>query len=499
MGRVESGLTGWTPQGFPARFVAVSAALRSTVRSAAAVAAVGLVTFVFVAVIPGNSTTVALSYFVVILSIASTWGIFESTLASFVAVACLNFFFLPPVRTFTIADPQNWVALLAFMATAIVTSQLSGRARQRTLETLARQRDLEQLYALGRALLLWDGAAPPAQAVASDIAAAFGLPSVALYNRHADAIARAGAVDLPEVDAALHEVALQGTVLQPRPNLVITAIRLGGAPIGGLAMAGETLTDTVVQSIANLAAIALERARGQDAITRAEAARHSGELRATLLDAVAHEFKTPLTSVKAAASALTEKLPAGASEHELATIICEESDRLEGLVNDATQVLRLESGDFRLRKAPVRVHDLVAQTIAELSARLDGRAFANAVAPDLVADIDSSLMRIALRHLGDNAIKYSRAGSTITIGASPGPTGGTLDLIVHNTGSQVAADDAARLFDRFYRGGQSRSIAGSGMGLAIVRQIARAHGGDVALEADGSGTSFRITLPRRTS
>ena len=81
------------------------------------------------------------------------------------------------------------------------------------METLARQRDLEQLYALGRALLLWDGTSPPAQAVASDIAAAFGLPSVALYDRHADAIARAGAVDLPDVDAALHEVALQGTVL----------------------------------------------------------------------------------------------------------------------------------------------------------------------------------------------------------------------------------------------------------------------------------------------
>jgi two-component system sensor histidine kinase KdpD len=476
----------------------VSTALRSTVRSAGAIAAVGVVTFVFVAVIPGNSTTVALSYLVVILSIASTWGIFESTLASFAAVACLNFFFLPPVRTFTIADPQNWVALLAFMATAIVTSQLSGRARQRTLETLARQRDLEQLYALGRALLLWDGASPPAQAVATDIAASFGLPSVALYDRHADAIARAGAVDLTDVDGALHEVALQGTVLQPRPNVVITAIRLGGAPIGGLAMAGETLTDTVVQSVANLAAIALERARGQDAITRAEAARHSGELRATLLDAVAHEFKTPLTSVKAAASALAEKLPEGASEHELATIICEESDRLEGLVNDATQVLRLESGDFRLRKTPVRVHDVAAQTIAELGARLDGRTCVNAAAPDLVVQIDGSLIRVALRHLVDNAIKYSRPGSTITIGASPGPAGGTVDLIVHNTGSQVAAEDAARVFDRFYRGGQSRSIAGSGMGLAIVRQIARAHGGDVALEADESGTSFRITLPRGT-
>jgi two-component system, OmpR family, sensor histidine kinase KdpD len=474
----------------------MSTALRSTVRSAVAVAAVGVVTFVFVAVIAGNSTTVALSYLVVILSIASTWGIFESTLASFAAVACLNFFFLPPVRTFTIADPQNWVALLAFMATAIVTSQLSGRARQRTLETLARQRDLEQLYALGRALLLWDGASPPAQAVATDIAAAFGLPSVALYDRHADAIARAGAVDLSDVDGALHEVALQGTVLQPRPNLVITAIRLGGAPIGGLAMAGETLTDTVVQSVANLAAIALERARGQDAMSRAEAARQSGELRATLLDAVAHEFKTPLTSVKVAASALTDKLPAAAPEHELAVIIGEECDRLEGLVNDATQVLRLESGDFRLRRAPVRAHDLVAQTIAELSARLDGRTFVNAAPANLVVDVDGSLARVALRHLTDNAIKYSRAGSTITLGAEPGRAVDTVDLVVHNTGSEVPSADASRVFDRFYRGAHSRSIAGSGMGLAIVRQIAHAHGGDVSLETDAGGTSFRISVPK---
>ena len=459
-------------------------------------AAVGLVTFVFVAVIPGNSTTVALSYLVVILSIASTWGIFESTLAAVVAVACLNFFFLPPVGTFTIADPQNWIALLAFMATAIVTSQLSGRARLRTVETLARQRDLERLYALGRALLLWDGATSPAQAVASDIAAAFGFSSVALYDRHADAVARAGASDLPGVESALHEVALQGTVLQPRPDVIVTAIRLGGAPIGGLAMAGEPLTDTVVQSVANLAAIALERARGQDAMSRAEAARQSGELRATLLDAVAHEFKTPLTSVKVAASALTDKLPAVAPEHELAVIIGEECDRLEGLVNDATQVLRLESGDFRLRRAPVRAHDLVAQTIAELGARLDGRRFVNAAPAELVVDVDASLARVALRHLADNAIEYSRAASTITLGAEPGRTVDTVDLVVHNTGSEVPSADASRVFDRFYRGAHSRSIAGSGMGLAIVRQIAHAHGGDVSLETDAGGTSFRISVPK---
>jgi two-component system, OmpR family, sensor histidine kinase KdpD len=285
-------------------------------------------------------------------------------------------------------------------------------------------------------------------------------------------------------------------VLQPRPDVVVTAIRLGGAPIGGLALAGEVLTDTVVQSVANLAAIALERARGQDTMSRAEAARQSGELRATLLDAVAHEFKTPLTSVKVAASALSDKLPAAAPEHELAVIIGEECDRLEGLVNDATQVLRLESGDFMLHRAPVRAHDLVAQTIAGLSARLDGRTFDNTAPGDLVVDVDANLARVALRHLADNAIKYSRAGSTITLGAEPGRGRETVDFVVHNTGSEVPSGDASRVFDRFYRGAHSKSIAGSGMGLAIVRQIAHAHGGDVTLETGAGGTSFRVSVPR---
>ena len=163
-------------------------------------------------------------------------------------------------------------------------------------------------------------------------------------------------------------------------------------------------------------------------------------------------------------------------------------------MSDATQVLRLESGDFRLHKGPVRVRDVAAQTMTELSARLDGRTFVNAALSDVVVDADASLMRLALRHLVDNAIKYSPPGAVITIGASAGRSNGTVDLTVHNTGSHVPADDASRLFDRFYRGGQSRSIAGSGMGLAIVRQIARAHGGDASLETGPSGTTFRIAL-----
>lgn len=445
--------------------------------------------------LPLNPTTVALSYVLVILTVATVWGILEATIASIVAMLCFNFFFLPPVGTLTISDPENWIALAAFMATAIVTSQLSGRARRRALDMASRQSDLERLYALSRAQLLWSGATAPASAIATDIATIFGRSAVALYDRRTDIISRGGPDDLPDIEGTLRAVARQGIVLQHSSGAIITAIRLGGAPIGSLALAGEPLSDTVVQSIANLAAIALERAEGQRVMAQAEAARRSGELRATLLDTVAHEFKTPLTSIKAAATALGERLAASGMERELTSIIGEESDRLEALVSDATQMLRLESGDFTLHLADHRVSDLVAASFGEVKARLDSRHVQNLVAPDLSLSVDAELLRVALRHLADNAVKYSPAGSRITVSASA--SADTVEIAVASQGPPIPPGEHTAIFTRFYRGSAARSVPGSGMGLAIVQQIARAHGGDVSLQSGAEGNVFHMRLPRK--
>jgi two-component system sensor histidine kinase KdpD len=460
------------------------------------VAVVGVITAVYVRLPAVNPTTIALSYLLPILTIATTWGILEATIASVVAVLCFNFFFLPPVGTLTIADPQNWVALATFLTTAIVTSQLSGRARQRRLEMMARQRDLEQLYAMSRAQLLWSGTSSPAAAIAADVAKVFALPAVALYDSRSDTIHRAGPVDLADIDGTLRAVARQGLVIQDPSGAIVTAIRLGGAPIGSLALAGEPLSDTVVQSIANLAAIALERAAGQQVMAQAEAARRSGELRATLLDAVAHEFKTPLTSIRAAATALEEKLAPTGMERELATIIGEETERLDALVSDATQMLRLESGDFTLHRGTHRVSDLIRATFGELTGRLDGRLIEQHVPDDLQVTADPDLLRVALRHLADNAIKYSPAGTTITVNARAIQTPEEVEIAIGSAGPPIPSDERSAIFDRFYRGATGSSVPGSGMGLAIVRQIARAHGGDVLLEALPAGNEFRLRLPR---
>ena len=301
---------------------------------------------------PANPTTIALSYVVVILLIATGWGIGEATAASVAAMLCFNFFFLPPVGTLTIADPQNWVALVAFLLTAIIASQLSGRARQRNIEAVARQRDLERLYALSRALLLSDGGGSVPGAIARHIADAFELQAFGLYDQRTDTVSWAGSAELPAIDGKLREVARRATSIRDPAGFVVIAIQLGGAPIGSLAIMNVGVSDTVLHSIANLAAIGLERARSQEATARAEAAQQSGELRATVLDALAHEFKTPLTSMKAATGDLLESASTNARDHELVAIIDEDLDWFQALVTDAVQMLRIDAGNFTLHRRP---------------------------------------------------------------------------------------------------------------------------------------------------
>jgi two-component system, OmpR family, sensor histidine kinase KdpD len=465
--------------------------LLAVARSTLSVSAVLLVTALYHAILTVNATTVAVTYIVVILLVASGWGVVEATAASVAAAVCLNVFFLPPVGTLTIADPLNWVALAAFLVTGVVTSQLSGRARRRHLEALARQRELERLYALSRGLLLSPGRPSMPAVIARHVADAFEFPSVAIYDHETDTVSWAGSADAPLLDDKLREATRQGVSILEGAMQVV-AIRLGGAPIGALALPAAGLSDTVVQSIANLAAIGLERARGQEAAARAEAAQQSGELRATMLDALAHEFKTPLTSMKVAAGDLRTSAE-GERSRELAAIIDEDLDRLQSLVSDTVQMVRVDSGDFTLRPNDHRLSDIVAATLRQFEARLDGHTVVTRVPESLRVHADRDLLGLALRQLLDNAVKYSPANSAIEISATGAAT---IDIAVRNSGPPIPEREQARLFDRFFRGSQARRVPGTGMGLAIVRQIAEAHRGSLSVSSSAEqGTEFRVSIP----
>jgi two-component system sensor histidine kinase KdpD len=300
--------------------------------------------------------------------------------------------------------------------------------------------------------------------------------------------------DLPGIEEGLRAVARHAVPRHEPPGVVVLPIRLGGSPIGSLALMGATLSDTVLQSVVNLAGIGLERANAQEASTRAEAARQSSELRAAVLDAVAHEFKTPLTSIKAAVGGLRSTAPSGTADGELVTIISEESNRLQALVDAAVQMLRIDAGDFVLHRDRHVLADLVAGTIKESGLQFEGHTLVNHVPGDVTIEVDGRLLRLALRQLLDNAVKYSPPTSTIEIGA----TGNAIvELTVRNSGPAIPEHEQRRIFERFYRGTQARHVPGTGMGLAIVQRIAQAHGGTLTVSsADGAGTEFRLSLPK---
>src|SRR5581483_5808875 len=340
----------------------------------------------------------------------------------------------------------------------------------------SRESDLQRLYSLSRALLTAEGGASLPAAIARHIADAFALESVGLHDQRTNAQAWVGESRAPDA-----------------PRLRVMPIQLGGQPIGSVAISDPDLSDTVLRSIANLAALGLERARGEEAAARAEAARHSSELRATILDALAHEFKTPLTSMKAAAGELVVSGQATARDRELAAIVDEELDRFQGLITDAVQMLRIDAGDFAVHRERHNLATIVEETLRQFARRLDDHELVCDVAPGLVIEADRNLLSLALRQLVDNALKYSPPSSRIEVRAADH---GAIDLTVRNSGSTIPQSEQPRVVERFFRGAHARNIPGTGMGLAIVQQIAHAHGGTLAISSSrDAGTAVPLSLP----
>ena len=471
-------------------------------RLSAVLGLVAAITFLFFRLIRVNATTVGFFYLVAILFVATGWGFLEATVASVAAMLCFNYFFLPPVGTFTIADPQNWVALFAFLATSLTASQLSARLKRQTREALGRQREMERLYSLSRAILLIEPTQPAAKQMAHQIAYTFELPVVALYDRGSGEIHLAGAEARPEflieIKSKLLDVASKSTEFQDESGLTIAPIRLGREPIGGMAMVGAHLSDAALQSILNLVAVGLEKVRAQEAVNRAEVTRQSEELKSTLLDAIAHEFKTPLTSVKAVTTDLLSESATRSPEQqrELVAIADEGVDRLERLVTEAIQLARIEGGKFRLNKEVHFPSSLISAALRQMKPSTEGREIQVLVRDDLpLVFVDAELVQLVIRNLIDNALKYSPPGSPIMIRAEA--DNDRVTISVADRGPGIPDTEQQIIFDKFYRGAKERNhTKGTGMGLAIAREILYAHGGDIWIRSTPqAGSEFSFSLP----
>jgi two-component system sensor histidine kinase KdpD len=460
---------------------------------------VAVVTALCSRVLSVNASTAGFAYLIAVLGIATAWGLVEAIAASVAAMLCFNFFFLPPIGRFTITDPENWVALFAFLATALVASHLSDRAKKQAEEAGERQRETEQLYALSRAILLSEPGQSIGSQAAQHIARVFECRGVALYDAITGEIFLGGPEDLPNIEARLKQVVIQGASLRETPDLLVAAVTLGGSPIGSLALMGITLSDGALQALLNLVAITLERVRTEEARNRAEVARQSEEFKSTLLDAIAHEFKTPLTSIKAAStSILTDAAALTPQLRELASIIDEETDRLNLLVTEAVHMSRIDAGKIHLDRQSLVLKDLVERVLDYFGPRLEGRELELKTEERLPRVwADAELMSLALRQLIDNSLKFSPPASPIEIAAEA--AGERVIVRIRDHGPGIPEWERERIFEKFYRREMAKDrVPGSGLGLHIAREIVRAHGGDLWVEsAAGLGSEFCLALPVR--
>ena len=477
-----------------------AALIRYIVMAAAAV----LVVAVYRRILHVNQTTVALTFLVMVQLAAFSWGLVYSVVLSIACTLLYNYYFLPPIGSFTIADPQNWIALFSFLASAIVISRVSESERRQTVVTEARRSELERLYQFSNQLLMEENLHDVARNAPRVVASIFAFDAVVLYLTENDA---AYSSDSRRVIVPLEQ--LRGAARLPdgpRPKIngvTLVPLVLGMRARGSIAMSetkGKTrnaaYSEGLYDAIGGLLAIALERATALERFSRVEAAREGERLRSALLDSVTHELRTPLTAIRAAATSLLSQPTLEESQRrEMFVILDEESARLDRLIGQAVEMAQLDTDGIEVRLKPQRLQDVIDVALEDCHALLRGRPVLVDLPPAMPAiALDRELIRRVLRHLLENAARYSPAGSPIHISAGLDP--GRLLVSIADQGQGIDATEQAYIFDKFYRGSRQRLLHGTGMGLAIVKAILRAVDGgiDVVSHRD-QGATFTFWIP----
>ena len=488
---------------------------------AAGLFSVAGITAVYVAWLGVNDhTTVAVSYLLVVLFVAAASPLWVAIVTSLVAMLAFNFFFLPPVGALIISDPQNWMALFAFLAVSLVASRLSSVARDRQREAWNRRDELARLFDLGRDILLTTEPGPEAVAIlARHIANRFHLEYVSICLPAATDFRRfeAGALDLghlvtseelrrtssdaeraiesePEASAG-HQVVWSDESHPVR----LVPLRLGTRAIGVLATSGRAIEADTLDTLGSLVAIAIERIHFLEERRQAELAQRSAEFKSALLASLAHDLRTPLTTIRVAASNLQASSLTDADRDEQAALVVAEVERLTRLFHSILEMTRIEAGAVVQTSqwvSPSEIieaaRNLIGPTASTHPIHVIGRS------DDRVVNLDPRLTSAALARLLENAAQYSPSGSTITV--SHEVTAEGLLVAVEDEGRGIADADGERLFEPFYRGEQGpQHTTGTGMGLAIARGLLAAEHGRVWAEnRREGGARFSIAVPAQS-
>ena len=457
--------------------------------------------------------SVAMAFLTAVLVSAVVYGLWPALFASFASVLAYNFFFLPPLYTFTIADPENVAALFFFGVTAVIASNLTARVRAQAIVARQRARTTEELYQFSRKLagaanlddLLW--------ATVHQIALMLKVRVVILLPENGTVAVRAGFPPEDSLDAAdlaaakwsweRNHVAGRGSDTLPGAKRLFMPMNTGRGAVGVVGIdsdePGPILTpdqQRLFDALADQAALAIERVNLVEDVDRARLIAETDRLRAALLTSISHDLRTPLASILGSATSLSEALDAS-TRLSLIRNIQDEAERLNRFIGNLLDMTRLESGPLRLRTGAIELSDAIGSALRRASKILAEHRTQVMLQQDLpMLDLDEVLFEQVLFNLLDNAGKYAPTGSLITIKAWQ--DGGSVVVQVLDEGPGIPPADLERVFDKFYRvGGADRRRAGTGLGLAICRGFVEAMHGSITVNnrTDRPGAAFTMRLP----
>ena len=481
----------------------------------AGLVALGATSFVYVRWLHvSNATTVALTFLLVVLVVAAAGRFRAAAIVSVAAMLAINFFFLPPIGTFTIADPQNWVALFTFLAVSLVASNLSSAARARADEARARRDELARLFDLSRDVLMITDSRDAVPAVARAIARRFDLAAVAIalpgdpqwdvaqggnepIALGAELLTEAlgGAAGALEFDARERTYTGHRLVDSDGRRVRLVPLRSGARPIGLLASAGRQIESGTLEALAGVVALAVERVKLLEERRVAELTRRSEEMKTTLLESLAHDLRTPLTTIRIAAGNLQASWLSEEHRRDQGDLIVGEVERLSRMFANILEMAKIDAGALANDVRWVHPSEIVSAAREQIEHTLKSHPLTVTIEPDTPVKLDPRVTASALAHVLENAAQYSPAGAAIALHVLVGADG--LQIRVRDNGPGIAAADLPHLFDRFYRGsGAAARAAGTGMGLSIAKGLlASQHGTISARNSPGGGAEFTIAVP----
>lgn len=387
------------------------------------------------------------------------------------------------------------LSILGLMLVALIVGHLTSRAAFFLRKSQTSRVEAEKLYELTQSSSHMDLHKKPGPQLAVLVQSIFDVEAVAIFDADLNEVYIVGEW-LADSENMVRNVYVFGTVRDDRETgLIRRVLRIGDLPIGALLLRGDT-SKLTSDAIASVIAITFDRYHALANETRIENARQAEQLRTTVLDSLAHAYKTPLTAIQAASSGLAEMGGLTAAQGGLVSLIGEQTELLNTLTTRLLKTARLEAHDLALHAEPVAIAPLIEDVVASAREQLASISVRVSLArEDLSVFGDRSLLEAMLTQFVDNAGKYAGAGTTVTIEAAEQPS--AIVFSVNNFGPVIPQAERDRVFDRYYRSSSPANEApGTGIGLSIARYAARAHGGDVWVTSDQHhGTTFFASLP----